>query len=69
MNPYVLHPFVKVHICDMNTMNYVAKENRDIKGVYQTEHAAYFNKYKDHTPLNEVDYYLPFCTQSYDLRV
>lgn len=61
MNPYVLHPFVKIHVCDMNTMNYVAKENRYLKGTYRTEHACYFNKYKDHFDV-EVDYYLPVCT-------
>jgi len=27
MSQYVIHPFVKIHICDMHTMNYVAKEN------------------------------------------
>ena len=52
----------------MNTMNYLAKENRNEKGTYQTEHAAYFNRYKDHFT-SEVDYYLPLATQSYDLRI
>lgn len=45
----------------MHTMNYVAKENRDQKGVYHTEHAAYFNRNKDHSTV-EVDYYLPVAT-------
>lgn len=61
MSQYVLHPFVKIHLCDMNTMNYVAKENWDEKGVYHTEHAAYFNRLKEHSVVN-VDYYLPIAT-------
>ena len=67
MSPYVLHPFVRVHICDMNTFHYMAKATNN-PGVYNKESAGYLNRLKDHSR-SAVDYYLPVSTKSYDLRI
>lgn len=68
LDQYILHPFVKVHIVDLNTYKYLAKPDPVVPGVYNNESAAYYNSYKTHFEYPRMDYYLPLATRHYDLR-
>lgn len=37
LDQYVLHPFVKIHIVDLNTLKYLAKTDPRKPGVYNNE--------------------------------
>ena len=68
LNQYILHPFVRVHIVDLETYKYLAKTDSLKAGVFNNETAAYYNSFKNHFEAKEVDYYLPLWTSHYDLR-
>lgn len=68
LDQFILHPFVKVHIVDLNTYKYLAKSDPLVPGVYNNETAAYYNAFKTHFEYPKVDYYLPLATRHYDLR-
>ena len=68
MREFVLHPFVRIHLINMETMNYLHKTDVDQGGIYNIESAGYFNKAKKFVS-EKVDYYLPMSTKLYDLRV
>ncbi|XP_078693448.1 jouberin-like isoform X4 [Branchiostoma floridae x Branchiostoma belcheri] len=54
---FILHPLVRVHICDMDTGNYVRKldKNRPVTSFYETQR-------------REVEYILPIMTQPFDFK-
>jgi len=68
LTQYILHPFVKIHLVDLNTYKYLAKQDIETPGVYNNESAAYFNSFKTHFEYPTVDFYLPLATKHYDLR-
>jgi len=68
LDQFILHPFVKVHIIDLNTYKYLAKRDPIVPGVFNNETMSYYNSYKTHFECPRVDYYLPMSTTHYDLR-
>ncbi|XP_078609336.1 jouberin-like isoform X11 [Branchiostoma floridae x Branchiostoma japonicum] len=54
---FILHPLVRVHICDMDTGNYVRKldKNRPVTSFYETQR-------------REVEFILPIMTQPFDFK-
>ena len=63
----MIHPFVKVHIIDMNTCKYLAKGRPTQPGVVNKESAAFLDSYKNYNR-QTADYILPVATQMFDLR-
>ena len=47
MDQNVLHPFVRVHIVDLNTNKYLQKSNRDAPGVANRESCNFFKVEED----------------------
>jgi len=48
MDQHVLHPFVRIHIVDLNTKKYLAKSDKDLApGVANIESANFFRKDQD----------------------
>lgn len=64
----MVHPFVRVHIINLDTCKYLAKENGQKPVVANIESACFMDSAKFHTR-SVVDYLMPFSTQMYDLRV
>lgn len=85
MDPNVLHPFVRIHIIDLNTKKYLAKKNwspmtdgrKCNNGVAQFENFSAFKlERNDHTEQFEkaaykadADFYMPMSTRMFDMRV
>ena len=42
MDQNVLHPFVRIHIVDMNTNKYLAKDKPSVPGVSNIENCSFF---------------------------
>mmetsp|Transcript_11084 Transcript_11084/g.18565 ORF Transcript_11084/g.18565 Transcript_11084/m.18565 type:complete len:571 (-) Transcript_11084:750-2462(-) len=73
MDPNVIHPFVRIHICDMNTHKYLAKSDKNQAGVTNLETCSYF-RIKEEQEQKEflgspADFFLPLSTQIYDMRI
>lgn len=73
MDQHVLHPFVRIHVVDMNTNKYLAKSDITQPGVTNLESVNFYKIDKDQdekkpykTP---VDFFLPMSTKMYDMRV
>ncbi len=64
----MMHPFVKVHIVDLDTYKYLAKSKPKLPGIANKESASFLDTGK-HLTRSNVDYIMPFSTQIYDLRV
>ena len=73
MDQYVLHPFVRVHVVDLNTNKYLAKSDVTQPGVANKESVNFFKlekEAKEKKPLQSpVDFFLPMSTKMYDMRV
>ena len=73
MDENVVHPFVRIHIIDMQTNKWLGKTNILQPGVTNKESLSYFQFDKENNkkePLrNAVDFFLPMSTKMYDLRV
>ena len=77
MDQNVLHPFVRVHIIDLNTNKYLAKSNKEMPGIANLESCNFFRmEYDDKDKVDkkvpeytEVNFLLPFSTRMFDLRV
>ena len=41
IDPNMMHPFVRIHIVDMNTGKYLAKQDRSLPGIYNKESVQY----------------------------
>jgi jouberin len=67
LDPNMVHPFVKIHIIDMNTCKYLAKSKPLVGGVANKESAALLDSYKNYTR-STADYIMPLATQMFDLR-
>jgi hypothetical protein len=48
LDPNVMHPFVRVHIVDLETSKYLQKKNSHEPGVFNRETAGYFNSEQEH---------------------
>jgi hypothetical protein len=68
LGQYILHPFVKIHIVDLNTYMYLAKSDINKPGVFNNEKCAYYNSYKTQFEYPKNDFYMPITTKHYDLR-
>lgn len=67
LDPNVMHPFVKVHIIDMITGNYIEKSStKPAMSYYET--ITTFVKTEKKFTLNSCDIIIPFATKCYDLR-
>lgn len=64
----MVHPFVRVHIVNLNTCKYLAKEDRSKPSVNNIESADFMDSGKHHT-ITSADFIMPISTQMYDLRV
>lgn len=77
MDQNVLHPFVRVHIVDLNTNKYLQKSNKDMPGIANKESCNFFrielesdtDKETKVPEYTEVNFFLPFSTRMFDLRV
>ena len=72
MDQHVLHPFVRIHIVDLNTNKYLAKSDIHDPGVTNLESVSFF-KVSENQPKtamkSAVDFILPMSTKMYDLRI
>ena len=75
LDPNVMHPFVRIHIIDMNTAKYLAKSDSSKPGVYNKESVQYVTRkgveeptsiYNESSP---VDFLLPLSTTFFDMRI
>jgi hypothetical protein len=76
----VLHPFVRIHIVDMETKKYLAKEKPHLPGVANIEHVSHFKIENDNQSglaakttkkpfKSKADFLLPMSTKMYDMRI
>lgn len=68
LDHFMIHPFVRVHIIDMDTYKYLAKSDALKPGVTNKESAAFIDNGK-HFTRSFTDYLLPISTQMFDLRI
>lgn len=68
LDHFMIHPFVRVHIIDMDTYKYLAKSDALKPGVANKESSAFIDSGK-HFTRSMTDYLLPFSTQMFDLRI
>jgi hypothetical protein len=57
----MIHPFVRVHIIDMDTYKYLAKSKPLSPGVANKESAAFLDTYKTYTR-SMTDFIMPIST-------
>ena len=73
MDENVVHPFVRVHIVDLQNNKWLGKSTIMQPGVANKESLSYFKYDKDkgekEALKNVVDFFLPMSTKMYDLRV
>lgn len=68
LDHHMIHPFVRVHVINLDTCKYLAKEDRSKPSVANIESADYMDANKNHTD-SAADFLLPLSTSMYDLRV
>lgn len=72
MDEYVLHPFVRIHIIDMNTKKYLAKSDPIQPGIANKESVS-FQKISDDSKKimmkGDANFILPLSTKMYDMRI
>lgn len=68
LDHFMIHPFVRVHILDMDTYKYLAKSDSLKPGVNNKESAAFIDSGK-HFTRAITDFMLPISTQMHDLRI
>ncbi len=68
LDPNVMHPFVKVHLVDINTGNYIRKKTHNKPAISFFERISYFERTKKEFIKESCDFLLPFATNMYDLR-
>jgi hypothetical protein len=61
LDPNMIHPFVRIHVVDMNTNKYLAKSKPFSQGIANKESAANLDCNK-HFKRELVDYMLPMST-------
>lgn len=68
LDPNVTHPFVRVHIVDMNTCKYLAKANPKQPGTCNRESTSLIDS-RGHFTHKPVDFILPVATRFFDMRI
>ena len=68
LDHHMVHPFVRVHIINLETCKYLHKQNRQQPSIANIESASFMDAQKNHS-MGFVDFLMPFSTQMYDLRV
>ena len=68
LDPNVTHPFVRIHVVDMNTCKYLAKSDLSKPDSYNKESVQVMD---DKGALTEkpVDFILPLSTKFFDMRI
>jgi len=61
LDHHMVHPFVRVHIMNLDTSKYLAKEDRSKPGVNNIESACFMDSGKYHTQAAS-DYLIPLST-------
>ena len=81
MNKNILHPFVKIHIVDMETGKYLAKSDKSKPGVYNKESVQLMTKdgdesvtddklrFQEYAIQESADFLLPMATTFFDMRI
>ena len=57
----MIHPFVRIHVIDMNTYRYLAKSKPLEPGITNKESATYIDN-KNNMRKHNTDYFLPLST-------
>jgi hypothetical protein len=68
LDPNVLHPFVRVHIINMDTCMYLKKDRSDTSAVYNKESCSQIDKSKV-IHKESANFLLPFSTNFFDMRI
>lgn len=76
LDPSVIHPFVRIHVVNMRTGKYLAKQDSDVKGIYNRESCAMvqYEEKGQGVPddikfeQKKVDFLLPMSTGFFDMR-
>ena len=68
LDHHLIHPFVRVHIVDLETYKYLSKSDARKPGVANLESTGFLDSAKHYTR-SFADFLLPLSTQMYDLRV
>lgn len=68
LDPNVIHPFVRVHVMDMQTCKYLAKSDSRRPGSYNTEAVGTINT-AGVIEEKDPDFLMPLATKMYDMRV
>lgn len=68
LDPCIVHPFVRVHIIDMETGKYLAKKSPSKPGISNKESCALIDSEGNITN-KQVDYLMPMSTRFYDMRI
>lgn len=63
-----MHPFVKVHLVDVNTGNYIRKKINNKPAINYNEGVSYFGRTKKEFIRESCDFLVPFASNMYDLR-
>ncbi len=61
LDHHMVHPFVRVHIINLDTSKYLAKEDRSKPGIANIESANFLDSGNNHTQA-ATDFILPFST-------
>ncbi len=61
LDHHMVHPFVRVHIINLDTSKYLAKEDRSKPGVANIESANFLDSGNNHTQA-ATDFLMPFST-------
>ena len=64
----MVHPFVKIHVIDMDTHKYLAKSKPLQPAIANKESAAFIDCQKNYSR-GMTDFIMPMSTQMYDLRI
>ena len=57
----MVHPFVRIHVVNLDTCKYLAKEDRSKPSVANIESADFLDSWKNHTT-STADFMIPFST-------
>lgn len=68
LDHHMVHPFVRVHIVNLETCKYLQKETRTNPVIANKETADFMDAGKFHTS-SYVDFLMPLSTSMFDLRV
>ena len=68
LDPNVLHPFVRVHVVDMNTCKYLAKSDSNQPGIANKESCHLMDR-EGNIQEKSPDFIMPVATRFFDMRI